>query len=167
MSEIVLVAAVAKNRVIGGDNRLLWRLKSDLRHFRALTMGRPVIVGRKTFESIGTALPGRKMIVISRQDGYKAEGADVVGSAGAALALAERLAAADGGPVMVAGGAEIYALFLAKADRIELTEVALEPEGDAHFPVIDSALWGASEREEHPSGPDNEAAFAFVTYLRR
>lgn len=167
MREIVLVAAVAKNRVIGSDNRLLWRLKSDMRHFRTLTMGRPVIVGRKTFESIGVPLPGRKMIIITRQAGYKVDGADIVGSPEEALVLAERLAEADDGPIMVAGGGEIYAQFLSAAHRIEITDVALEPEGDAHFPMIDPALWRISKREEHPAGPDNEAAFAFVTYLRR
>jgi dihydrofolate reductase len=166
--EIVIIAARARNGVIGADNRLIWRLKSDMKHFRALTMGMPVIMGRKTFDSIGKALPGRHVIVITRDAAWRAEGVAVEASPEAALARACAIAAETGAPrIMIAGGAEVYALFLPLADRLELTEVDLEPEGDARFPAVDPARWREESRQRYPKNTDDEAAFAFVSYTRR
>ncbi|MCA1998472.1 MAG: dihydrofolate reductase [Hyphomicrobiales bacterium] len=165
---IVLVAAVARNGVIGRDNRLLWRLKSDMRHFRALTMGRPVIMGRRTYESIGAPLPGRRIIVVTRDPAWHAEGVAAAPAPEAALALARIVAAETGGAeIIVAGGAEIYAAFLGMADRLEITEVDLAPEGDAVFPAIDTTLWREESRVSGVKTADDEAAFAFVRYARR
>ena len=168
MTEIVLVAAVARNGVIGADNRLLWRLKNDLKHFRALTLGHPVIMGRKTFDSIGKPLPGRSTIVVSRTFVADHPAVVVARSFDEALALG-RAAAADMNvsAIMVAGGGEVYAALIDRADRLEITEVDLAPEGDAHFPPIDGARWKESARQAHKAGPDDEAAHAFVTYIRR
>ena len=168
MTTIALVAAVAANRVIGRDNRLIWRLKSDMKHFRALTMGRPVIMGRKTFESIGRPLPGRHTIVVTRDPTLTIEGVRMARSIPEAEMIARAVArefSCDS--IMVAGGAELYAAFLPRADRLDLTIVALKPEGDAWFPEIDPVLWREVAREECPAGPDDEAAFSFVTYERR
>lgn len=166
--KIVLVAAVAKNGVIGADNRLLWRLKSDMKHFRTLTMGRPMIMGRKTFQSIGKPLPGRQTIILTRDPRFAAEGAEVVRTPAEAQAKAAAFAEAAGqDEIIIAGGGEIYAAFLPMADRLEITEVDLEPMGDAHFPAIDRALWRESARRAFTKSADDEAAFAFVTYLRR
>jgi dihydrofolate reductase len=163
-----LVAAIARNRVIGGDNRLLWRIKADLRHFRELTLGKPVIMGRKTFLSIGKPLPGRDNIVVTRDRSFSAQGVTVVHSIEEALSAGRALAAARGGSdIMVAGGADIYAQTIGQAARLHITEVALDPEGDAVFPVIDRAEWREEARKPQPKGPDDDAAYAFVDYVRR
>ena len=168
MAEIVLVAAVAANGVIGRDNRLLWRLKSDMKHFRTLTMGKPMIMGRKTFESIGKPLPGRQTIVVTRDAAFAVEGVRVAHSIDEARSVAAAIAAEmNVADIIVAGGGEIYTAFLPEARRLEITEVALSPEGDAHFPPISPTLWKELRREVHPAGPDDEACFAFVTYQRR
>jgi dihydrofolate reductase len=162
-THLSLVAAVARNGVIGGDNRLLWRIKADLRHFRDVTLGKPVIMGRKTFDSIGKPLPGRSNIVITRDKALRIEGATVVHDMPAALAAAM----ATGGDIMIAGGADIYAQTIGIADKLFMTEVALDPEGDALFPMIDKAAWREVSRVSHPKGPDDDAAYAFVDYVRR
>ncbi len=165
---ISLVAAVARNRVIGRDNQLLWRIKADLRHFRDLTLGRPVIMGRKTHLSIGRPLPGRDTIVVTRDKGFHAAGVTVVHSVEEALEAAQRLAAARGvSDIMVAGGGDIYAQTITLADRLHITEVDMAPEGDAWFPAIDRTLWRETSRASHPRGPDDDAAYAFVAYARR
>lgn len=165
---IVLVAAVARNGVIGRDNRLLWRLKSDMKHFRALTMGRPMIMGRKTFDSIGKPLPGRPIIVITRDPDWRHEGVTVVSSPEAARAAAEALAQAHNqSEVIVAGGGEIYRAFLPEATRLEITWVDLTPEGDALFPQIDPSLWREDSRRSFTKNADDEADFHLVTYVRR
>ena len=163
---IVMVAAIANNGVIGAENHLLWRLKSDLKHFRALTMGRPVIVGRRTFDSIGKPLPGRHMIVVTRDPGWRHAGVETAASPAEALRLAE-IVARGSGEIIVAGGGEIYAALMPVADRLEITAVDLEPAGDAHFPPIDPARWRAQARRPHPKSIDDEAAFAFISYVRR
>ncbi len=164
----LLVAAVARNGVIGGGNRLLWRLPGDLKRFKALTIGKPLVLGRKTFQSIGRPLPGREIIVMSRDQGYQPEGAHVAHSLDAALALAEARAAAMGAEaIVIAGGAEVYAETIAGADRLFLTEVALAPEGDARFPPIDPGAWAEVRREAGERGPRDEADFTFVDYERR
>ncbi len=164
---LVLVAAVAENGVIGRNNALPWRLKSDMQHFRALTFGKPVVMGRKTFLSIGKPLEGRTNIVVSRDRNFAAPGAIVAPDLGAALAAARGDALRRGADaIAVIGGADLYAQALPLADRLAITLVKARPDGDARFPPIDPATWRESERREHPAGPDDSAGFAFVTYLR-
>jgi dihydrofolate reductase len=165
---LVLVAAVARNGVIGGDNRLLWKLRSDMRHFRTLTMGRPMIMGRRTFESIGQALPGRETIVVTRGDAAFPAGVHRATSIDAALALGQERAQAMGAPeVIVAGGAELYRELIDRCDRLEITEVDLSPEGDARFPDIDPKTWREVRREGHPPADGDETSFTFVGYERQ
>lgn len=156
--KIVLVAAHARNGVIGLDGDMPWRLPSDLRHFKAVTLGTPVIMGRKTYLSIGRPLPGRANIVVSRS-GFSAEGAETVASLEAALDLARSHARQTGADrVSVIGGGEIYALAIGLADELVLTEVDAEIEGDTVFPAIDSSLWQKvslsdpvqTEKDSHP-----------------
>lgn len=164
---IVIIAAVARNGVIGDDNRLIWRLRSDLQHFRGLTIGRPVLMGRKTFLSIGKPLPKRETIVLSRDPAFAAEGVHVARSLDEALAIARRLGQAMGADsIAVAGGADLYAQALPLADRLELTEVEAEPQGDARFPLWDASRFELIGRSEHPSGPEDEYPFAFLSYRR-
>ena len=166
---IVLVAAVADNGVIGDDNRLIWRLKTDLRRFRNLTIGRPVLMGRKTFLSFGKPLPGRQTIVLTRDPIFNAEGVFIAHSLDQALKQAQRIAAENGADsVTVAGGAEIYRQTLPLADRLELTMVHAAPPGDALFPDWErSTFEQAGANEHHPADADNEHPFTFVTYRRR
>jgi dihydrofolate reductase len=165
---LLLVAAVARNGVIGADNRLLWRLSSDLKRFKVRTLGKPLVMGRKTFESIGRPLPGRETIVVTRDQNFSAEGVLVAHDLAAALALAEDRAAAMGADaVVIAGGGELYAQTIDAADRLALTEVALAPNGDAVFPRIDPALWREVRREPGVRGPNDDADFAFVDYERK
>jgi dihydrofolate reductase len=160
--DIVLVVARADNRVIGKDGAMPWHLSEDLKRFKRITVGKPVIMGRKTFESIGKPLPGRHNIVLTRRPGWQAEGVTVVPN------LAEAIAAAGLDPrtraeaIMVVGGAEIYAQALPFATRIELTEIHGEPEGDTYFPELDPARWRETFREVHAAG-ETHPAFDFVT----
>jgi len=158
---ITLVAAVAENGVIGRDNGLIWRLRSDLRRFKALTLGKPVVMGRKTYDSIGRPLPGRRILVLTRDPAFAAPGVETVGSWDEAVA-----AAGEGGELMVAGGGEIYRLALPQADRIHLTEVALAPDGDTVFPPFDRAAFRETLREAHPAGEHDACAFSFVDLER-
>ena len=165
---LILVAAVARNGVIGADDRLAWRLSSDLRRFKALTMGKPLVMGRKTFQSIGRPLPGRDIIVLSRDRSFSPNGALVAHRLDSALALAAGRAAAMGADaIVVAGGGELYAQTIGLASRLAITEVALEPQGDVRFPPIDPGLWREVRREKGARGPKDEADFAFVDYERR
>ncbi|MDO9174083.1 MAG: dihydrofolate reductase, partial [Actinomycetota bacterium] len=146
--KIALIAALAENRVIGRDNMLPWRLPNDLKYFKAVTLGKPVIMGRKTWESLGRPLPGRTNIVISRQAGYAAPGGRVVWSFAEALELAAQVARLDGvDECLVIGGAEIYALALPHCHRLYLTEVHAAVDGDAFFPEFDRAPWHETKRE--------------------
>ncbi len=164
---LLLVAVVAQNGVIGADNRLPWRLSSDLKRFKALTLGKPLVMGRKTFQSIGRPLPGRETIVVTRDRKFRPDGVLVAHDLEAALALAEARAAAMGADaIVIAGGGELYAETFALADRLAITEVALAPEGDAHFPPIDPAEWREVQREPGVRGPNDEADFCFVDYER-
>ena len=163
MSEIVIIVAVARNRVIGKDNQLIWSIPEDMAHFRQLTAGHGVLMGRKTWESLPPRfrpLPGRRNIVISRQANYTAPGAELAASLAAGLALA-----AGEQTLFVIGGAEIYNQALALADRLEITEVDLTPEGDSWFPEISAADWAEVKRETPSS--QGETGFSFVTYRRR
>jgi dihydrofolate reductase len=162
MAEIVLIAALAKNRVIGRNNQLIWNLPEDMAHFRQLTAGHVVLMGRKTWESLPPRfrpLPGRRNIVITRQPDFSAPGADIANSLDTGLALA---ASAD--VIFIIGGAEIYAQGLARADRLELTEVDLTPEGDAWFPELPAGNWQEAGRQGMVSS--SGIAADFVTYRR-
>jgi len=165
---IVLVAAVAANGAIGRDNRLLWRLKSDMAHFRATTASKPLVMGRKTFESFGgKPLPKRLNIVASRQPGLTLPGAVVTGSLEQALAIAHAEALRSGaGEIAVLGGADIYAQAMAFADRLVITHVEASPEADAFFPAIDPAIWTGSELLSTPAGPGDDHSFRVVDYRR-
>jgi dihydrofolate reductase len=157
---IAVVAAVARNRVIGRGNRLPWHLPDDLRHFKRLTLGRPIVMGRRTWESLPGLLPDRTHIVVTRDPAYRAQGAQVFHSLDAALA------AAGGEEVFVVGGAELYALALPRAVRLCLTLVDAEVEGDVFFPKIDPAQWREVAREAHAADERHAYPFAFVTMER-
>jgi dihydrofolate reductase len=167
--EIVLIAAVAENGVIGADNTIPWRLKSDMQRFKAMTIGRPVVMGRKTYDSFPRRpLPRRTNIVITRDPAYRAERAVVTTSFDNARAIARGDALRRNvREIAIIGGAEIYTEFMATADRLEITEVHISPAGDTRFPPIDPALWQEVARARHPPGPDDSAAFSYVTYRRR
>jgi dihydrofolate reductase len=166
--EIVLVAAIADNGVIGRSGALPWRLKSDMRRFRAMTWGKPVVVGRTTFLSFThKPLPGRTNIVLSRSESFVAPGALVASKLDAALEAARGDALRRGvAEIIVLGGAEIYAQTMTIADRLLITRVHLQPDGDTKFPPIDPQLWRETERSEHAAGPDDEASFTTLTYER-
>jgi dihydrofolate reductase len=165
--QIIIVAAVAENGVIGRGNALPWRLKSDMVHFRKLTMGKPVVLGRKTFASIGKPLAGRTTIVISRDENFGAAGIVVAPNFDAALATARGDALRRGASaIVVAGGADIYVQTLPLATQLVITEVHKRVDGDASFPAIDARLWREAARSEQDPGPEDEAAFAVVTYER-
>ncbi len=159
---LALIAAVARNGVIGRDGDLPWHISADLKHFKATTMGKPMIMGRRTFESIGMALPGRTSIVITRNAGFAADGIEVAADLDQALAIAERLGADE---AMVVGGGEIYAAALLRADRLYLTEVHAEAEGDVHFPPLDRSQWRETSRDDHAADGDTPA-FSFVVLER-
>jgi dihydrofolate reductase len=165
---LAFVVAVAENDVIGQSGHLPWRLKSDMQHFRAATMGKPVVMGRKTYLSIGRPLPGRTNIVVSRDPAFTAPGVLVAPSVETALTVARGDAlrrSADA--IMVIGGADIYAQTIARADRVLMTRVHLQPSGDTKFPPLDPDVWQETQRTEHRAGPDDEASFAVLVYERR
>ncbi len=165
--DIVVLAAVAENGVIGRGNALPWRIKSDMAHFRALTMGKPVVVGRKTYLSIGKPLKGRTTIVVSRDRAFAAPGIVVAPNLEAALAAARGDALRRGADaIIVAGGADIYVQALPVAARLAITEVHARVEGDAHFPVIDPTVWREVARSERQPAADDKVSFAFVSYER-
>ena len=153
---------------MGYGNRLIWRLKADMKHFRGLTLGRPVLMGRKTFLSIGKPLPGRETIVLTRDAGFSAEGASVAHSLDEGLEIGQRLAGASGADsVVVAGGAEIYRQALPLADRLELTIVHAKPGGDALFPDWERDAFEPGANDHHPADVENEHPYTFVTWRRR
>lgn len=166
--EVFLVAAVAENGVIGASGAMPWRLKSDMARFKALTLGKPVVMGRKTFISIRRPLPGRTNIVVTRDASFRADGVVVTHSVEDAMAIATgdalRRFATE---IAVIGGAEIYAQWMDRADRLEITEVHARPDGDIRFPPIDAGAWEEVARERKPAGPDDSADFSYVTYRRR
>jgi dihydrofolate reductase len=164
---ILLLAAVADNGVIGRDNALPFHQSSDLKRFKALTLGKPVLMGRKTFLSIGKPLPGRTNIVVSRNPDFAADGVVVARNLDSALALARDDARKRGaGEIVVIGGTDIFAQTMPLADRLEITHVHARPDGDTFFPPIDATQWRAVARIDHPAGPRDEAAFSYVTYAR-
>jgi dihydrofolate reductase len=167
MTRLALIFAVAQNGVIGRDNDLPWRLPEDLRHFKAVTMGKPIIMGRKTYDSIGRPLPGRSNIVVTRNPLFQAEGVSVVTSLNDALELAGRVAATTGADeAVVMGGAQIYRAALPLADRLYITEVHADVEGDTLLPEVDWALWREISRERHISNSTNPYDYSFVCFDR-
>lgn len=155
-----IIVAMAKNRVIGAENDLPWHLPADLKYFKATTLGKPIIMGRKTFDSIGRPLPGRQNIVITRSADWSHEGVDVAASLEEAIKLAEP---AD--EVMITGGAQIYALSMGLVDTLYITEVDTVVDGDACFPEVDKSIWREVSRDPHPA-EDGKPAYAFVIYER-
>jgi dihydrofolate reductase len=166
--EVVLIVAVADNGVIGTNGAIPWRLKSDMQRLKAMTTGKPVVMGRKTFMSLRRPLPGRTNIVLTRDRHFRAGGAVVTNSFSdaRAVALGDALRRSVS-EIVVIGGAEIYAQWVDVADRLEVTEVHARPEGDTHFPAIDPAKWQELARVQNPAGPDDSAPFSYVTYRRR
>ncbi|MGH8082574.1 MAG: dihydrofolate reductase [Lysobacter sp.] len=164
MTRLILIAALDRKHAIGRDNALPWRLSDDLKRFKALTLGKPLLMGRKTAQSLGRALPGRRNLVLTRSGEVPFEGMQAVGSTEQALELAQ----ADGATELcVIGGGEIYALCLASASRMYLTRVDTEVEGaDAFFPRFDAGEWREVAREAHPADARNEFAFEYVDYAR-
>jgi dihydrofolate reductase len=165
--KLVLVAAIGENDVIGREGQLPWRLKSDLQHFKRLTINKPVIMGRKTYESIGRLLKDRTNIILSRDLSRKAPGAVHVTSFDAALAFAREDARKRGvNEIMVIGGSDVFAMAMPRADRLEITRVHAAPPGDVKFPPIDPAHWREVRREPHKRGPDDDVDFTILTYER-
>ena len=166
--EIVLMVAVAENGVIGHNNTIPWRLKSDQQRLKAITLNKPVVMGRKTFESLRRPLPGRTNIVVTRDPSYRANGAVVTTSFENARAIAHgdalRRFATE---IAVIGGSEVYAQWMAVADRLEITEVHARPDGDTHFAAIDVTAWEEVARVRNPAGPDDSVDFSYVTFRRR
>lgn len=160
-ARICLIAALAANRVIGRNNALPWHLPADLKRFKALTMGHPVVMGRKTYESIGRPLPGRRNLVLTRDRSYSVPGCEVVHS------LDEAIAASGGaGEIFVIGGAELYRESLPRAHRLEFTEIHAEFEGDAIFPLFAQDQWRVVARESHGAEPGAPFSYDFVRYER-
>jgi dihydrofolate reductase len=168
MMEIVLIVAVADNGVIGAGGTIPWRLKTDQQRLKALTINKPVVMGRKTFVSLRRPLPQRTNIVVTRDQDYRAAGAVVTTSFADARAVATgdalRRFATE---IAVIGGAEIYAQWMDIADRLELTEVHASPDGDTRFAAIDKTVWQEVARVRNPAGADDSADFSYVTYIKR
>jgi dihydrofolate reductase len=164
---LCLIAALAQNRVIGRDNQLPWHLPADLKHFKALTLGKPIIMGRKTWDSLGRPLPGRLNLVVSRQPGLVLEGAEVFLSLDAALVRADQWAREQGAcELMLIGGAQLYEQGLVLAERLYLTRVELSPQGDARFPHYAESDWQLASSVAHEAA-DETPAYAFEVWQRR
>ncbi len=165
---IVLVAAIGDNDVIGREGQLPWRLKSDLQHFRKVTLNRPVLMGRKTYESIGKPLKDRTNILLTKDLGLVAPGCVLATSLEAGLGFARQDAERRGvDEIMVIGGSDVFAATMPRAARLEITHVHASPEGDVRFPRIDPAVWQETSRQEVKAGPDDDADFAVAVYVRR
>ena len=160
MTQLTIVVAMAHNQVIGADNAMPWHLPADLKRFKALTLGKPMIMGRRTFDSIGRALPGRRNIVITRDADWSADGVEVAHSLDEALALVN----ADA-EVSIIGGAQLYRQALDFVDCLMVTEIDVDVPGDTWFPVIDAAVWQEVDRQ--PQQDEQGLKFAFVEYRRR
>lgn len=162
-TSISLIAAMAENRVIGGGNKLLWHISEDLKRFKALTLGKPVIMGRKTYDSIGRPLPNRPNIVVTRQPGWSAPGVSVAATLGDAFKMAENQ---GDGEIMVIGGGEIYKAALPFATSVYLTCIHKAYDGDALFPVLDASEWREVSREKGAECAQNGLDYEFVKYQR-
>ena len=159
---ISIIAAMGKNKVIGKNNSLPWKLPADMKHFKELTAGKPIIMGRKTFESLGKPLPKRTNIIITRDQNYKAEGCIVVHSIEEALKAAEKHE-----EVMIIGGSQIYKEFLPRANKMYLTLIDVDFEGDAYFPEYKIEEWEETAYEQHERGKDNQHNYTFMTLERK
>jgi dihydrofolate reductase len=159
-----MIAAVAENRVIGANGTIPWKIPGDMAFFRRTTMGKPIVMGRKQYESVGKPLPGRTSIVVTRQKGYQPEGVQVFDSLEAALEHARSIAETE---IMIIGGGEIYAQAMPVADRLYISHVALTPEGDVVFPEIDPAVWRVVDEPDVPPNERDSAAFRVRVYERR
>ncbi|MEJ0087123.1 MAG: type 3 dihydrofolate reductase [Pseudomonadota bacterium] len=159
---ITLIVAVADSGVIGRNNTLPWHLPEDLKRFKRLTLGKPIVMGRKTFESIGKPLPGRRNIVLTREPNYRREGVTVVHDADAALR-----AAGEAGEVMIIGGSDLFRLFMPRADRIHLTRVHADIEGDVRWPALDEREWSVTGRETHAADDRHAHAMSFEVWEKR
>ncbi len=163
-----LIAAMAQNGVIGRNNQLPWHLPADLKHFKALTWGKPVLMGRRTFESIGKPLPGRTTIVVTRDQDFTATGVEKAHSVSAALALATDSAVAQQcQEIMLAGGASLYQAMLPLSDRMYITQLHTDIAGDAYFPTVDWSQWQVVEREDCSQTASCDIAYSFIVYERR
>ncbi|WP_407729865.1 dihydrofolate reductase [Pseudomonas helleri] len=161
-----LIAALGENRVIGVDNSMPWHLPADFKYFKATTLGKPIIMGRKTWDSLGRPLPGRLNLVVSRQTGLQLEGAEVFASLEAAVERAEAWAIEhEVDELMLIGGAQLYTQGLAEADRLYLTRVGLSPQGDAWFPEFDQAQWTLVSEDKHAAA-EGKPAFSFEVWER-
>lgn len=164
---IALIAGVARNSVIGANGGIPWKIPSDMGFFKRMTMGKPIVMGRKQYETVGRPLPGRTNIVVTRQAGYQPDGVVVVDSLEAALDRARAIAAADGAvEVMVIGGGDIYAQAILMADRLYISHVDLAPEGEVLFPPIDPAVWRVVDEPEVPVSERDSASFRVRVYER-
>ncbi len=163
-----MIAAVADNGVIGADGKIPWRISSDMAFFRKTTLGKPIVMGRKQFETVGKPLPGRTNIVVSRQRGYQPDGVLVINELVAAIHHAKTIAEADAAEeVMIIGGGQIYAEAMALADRLYVSHVALSPAGDIVFPAIDTAQWSVLEDIAPETSPRDGAVYRITVYQRR
>jgi dihydrofolate reductase len=162
VATISFVVAYDRKRAIGKDNRLPWRLPDDMRRVRQVTMGKPLIMGRRTWESIGRALPGRTSIVLTRDADFRCEGCLIARTPDDALALA-----GDVPEIIVFGGAQVFRAFLDRVDQIYLTEVDADVGGDTHFPPLDPAEWDMASREDHPADERHRYDFSFIVLVRR
>lgn len=163
-----IVVAVSRNGIIGRDGDMPWRLSSDLKRFKAMTLGKPVVMGRKTFQSIGKPLPGRPNVIITRDENFAPEGVTVAHSLDAAIDLASRLAVESGSDELcILGGGEIYRQAIALADKLLITHVEADVEGDTSFPTIDPALWSIESELAVPAGEKDTYPTRFVIYNRR
>jgi len=165
---VAVIAGVAENNVIGAGGKIPWRIPSDMAFFKRTTIGKPIVMGRKQYETIGRPLPGRTNIVVSRQPGYQPEGVIVIDDLGSAVEHGRSIAELDGAEaVMIIGGGEIYAQAMPHADRLYISHIALAPPGDVVFPAIDPARWRVAERQMVEPSPKDEAAFHINIYERK
>lgn len=168
MVRIAMIAGVAENGVIGSEQAIPWRVPSDMAFFKQTTMGKPIVMGRKQFETVGRPLPGRANIVVTRQKDYHPEGVLVVHSVDAAIAEARRIAEADGvDEIMIIGGGELYAQLMARADRLYISHIDLAPAGDVLFPAIAPEQWVVVDLPEVAPSPKDEASYRVKVYERR
>ncbi|WP_332688888.1 dihydrofolate reductase [Devosia sp.] len=166
--KIAMIAGVAENGVIGSDQSIPWRVPSDMAFFKRTTLGKPIVMGRKQYETVGKGLPGRTNIVITRQQGYQPEGVLVFHDIEAALAKAREIAEADGvDEIMIIGGGELYAQLMGRADRLYITHIDLAPAGDVRFPVIAPEQWTVVDLPEVAPSPKDEATYRVKVYERR
>jgi dihydrofolate reductase len=160
MTHLSLIVAMDENRLIGSDNQLPWHLPADLAFFKRTTMGKPILMGRKTYQSIGRPLPGRRNVVITRDPDFKADGCDIAHSIDAALAIC-----CDDDEVMLIGGASLYEQILVRADSLYITHIQHSFKGDAWFPELDTSRWKVAEKQDFAADVNNSYPFSFVKYV--